>query len=101
MSKIRGIFTLIQFTITVLITVIAMYLFKKHNHKIRKIWTALQIKLLGITFVIEGKMDESCDMVIMNHQSLLDIVVMEYLHTRNLAWVGKKRLQICSFLGIL
>jgi len=99
LSKIRGIFTLIQFVITVSITIILMYIFNKHHHKIRKVWTGLQIKLLGIKLEVKGEIDSSCDMIIMNHQALLDIVVMEHLHPRNLAWVGKKEITDLFFFG--
>ncbi len=99
MSRIRGIIALIQFTITVGITIILMYMFNKHHHKIRKIWTSLQIKLLGIKLEVIGKPDANADMIIMNHQSLLDIVVMEHLHSRNLAWVGKKEIDNIFFFG--
>jgi 1-acyl-sn-glycerol-3-phosphate acyltransferase len=99
LSKIRGILTLIQFVITVSITILLMYLFNKHHHKIRKVWTTLQVKLLGIKLEVQGELDASCDMVIMNHQALLDIVVMEHLHPRNLAWVGKKEITDLFFFG--
>lgn len=99
MSKIRGILTLIQFVITVSITIVLMYVLNKHHHKIRKIWTKLQIKLLGINLEVQGTIDASCDMVMMNHQALLDIVVMEHLHPRNLAWVGKKEISDLFFFG--
>lgn len=99
MSKIRGIIILIQFSITVAIVVVAMYLFKNHTHKIIKIWMAFQMKFLGIDLEEVGKMDESCDMVIMNHQSLLDIIVVEHIHNRNLAWVGKKEITDMFFFG--
>lgn len=99
MSKIRGILTLIQFTITVSITIICMYIFRKHHHKVRKILTALQVKLLGIKLEIVGTPDTTADMIILNHQSLLDIVVMEHIHSRNLAWVGKKEITDLFFFG--
>lgn len=99
MSKIRGILTFIQFVITVSITIILMYIFNKHHHKIRKVWTALQVKLLGIKLEIKGELDTTCDMVMMNHQALLDIVVMEHIHPRNLAWVGKKEITDLFFFG--
>ena len=99
MSKIRGYFILIQFSITVAITIVLMYLFRKHHHKIRKIWMKLEIKLLGIKLEEVGTLDMSCDMVIMNHQSLMDIVIMEYLHDRNLAWVAKKEISNLFFFG--
>lgn len=99
MAKIRGLFLLIQFSITVGITVIAMYLFRNHTHKVIKIWMKFQMKVLGIKLETVGKLDESCDMVIINHQSLLDIIVMEYIHSRDLAWVAKKEIEDLFFFG--
>ncbi len=97
MAKIRGIILFIQFTITVAITVCAMYLFRNHTHKVIKIWMKLQIKFLGIKIQTEGKLDESSDLVLMNHQSLLDIIVMEHIHNRDLAWVAKKEISDLFF----
>lgn len=99
MAKIRGIILFIQFTITVAITVCAMYLFRNHTHKVIKIWMKLQIKFLGIEIQTEGKLDESSDLVLMNHQSLLDIIVMEHIHNRDLAWVAKKEIADLFFFG--
>ena len=99
MSKIRGIIILIQFSVTVAIVIAAMYTFRNHVHKVIKIWMSFQMKFLGITLEEVGKMDESCDMVILNHQSLLDIIVIEYIHNRHLAWVGKKEITDLFFFG--
>ncbi len=99
LSRIRGIIVLIQFTITVAIVVVSMYIFRNHVHKIIKFWMKLQIFFLGIKIEEVGKMDESCDLVIMNHQSLLDIIVIEHIHNRHLAWVGKKEITDLFFFG--
>ena len=99
MAKIRGIILLIQFSITVAITVCAMYLFRNHTHKVIKIWMKLQIKFLGIKIETQGKLDESCDLILMNHQSLLDIIIMEHIHNRDLAWVAKKEIADLFFFG--
>ena len=99
LSKIRGIIVLIQFSITVGIVIVAMYLFRKYTHQIIKFWMKIQIYLLGIEFEIKGKLDESSDLILMNHQSLVDIVVMEYLHSKNLAWVAKKEISDLFFFG--
>jgi len=99
LSKIRGIIVVIQFSLTVAFVIVAMYAFRKHTHKIIKFWMNIQIYLLGIKFDIQGKLDESCDLVLMNHQSLLDIVVMEYLHSKDLAWVAKKEISNLFFFG--
>jgi len=99
LERIRGIILLIQFSITVAITVVAMYLFRNHTHKVIKIWMSFQMKVLGIKLEVEGKLDESCDLIIMNHQSLLDIIVMEHIHNRDLAWVAKKEISDLFFFG--
>lgn len=99
LSRIRGIIVLIQFTITVAVVVVLMYMFRNKVHTIIKGWMKLQIFFLGIKLEEIGKMDESCDMVIMNHQSLLDIIVIEHIHNRHLAWVGKKEITDLFFFG--
>lgn len=99
MKKIRGLIVLIQFSITVAIVVFFMYLFRNHTHKVIKIWMRFQMSVLGIKLIQEGKLDESCDMLILNHQSLLDIIVMEHVHSRHLAWVAKKEIADLFFFG--
>lgn len=99
MARIRGIILLIQFSITVAITVVLMYMFKNHTHKVIKAWMSFQMFVLGIKLETEGKLDESCDMLLMNHQSLLDIIVIEYIHSRDLAWVAKKEISDLFFFG--
>ena len=54
---------------------------------------------LGIKLETQGKLDESCEMILMNHQSLLDIIVMEYIHSKDLAWVAKKEITDLFFFG--
>jgi len=99
LSKIRGYLILIQFSITVAITIALMYLFKKHQHKIIKTWMKLEVALLGITLEETGTLDMSCDMVIMNHQSLIDIIIIEHIHEKNLAWVAKKEIADLFLFG--
>jgi 1-acyl-sn-glycerol-3-phosphate acyltransferase len=76
-----------------------MYIFKNHTHKVIKTWMSFQMFVLGIKLETQGKLDESCDMILMNHQSLLDIIVMEYIHSRDLAWVAKKEITDLFFFG--
>ena len=99
MARIRGIILFIQFSITVAITVVLMYTFRNHTHKVIKAWMSFQMFVLGIKLETEGKLDESCDMLLINHQSLLDIIVIEYIHSRDLAWVAKKEIADLFFFG--
>jgi 1-acyl-sn-glycerol-3-phosphate acyltransferase len=99
LNKLRIIWTAIQMGITVSITIILMYLFKSKNRAIRKVWGAIQIKLLDINLEIEGTLDEDADMIMMNHQSLVDIILFEYLHPKDLAWVAKKEIASLPWFG--
>lgn len=99
MSRIRALLVVIQFSLTVAITIFFMYLFRNHTHKVIKIWMKFQMFFLGIKLEQEGNLDETCDMVILNHQSLLDIIVMEYIHSKDLAWVAKKEITDLPFFG--
>ena len=99
MARIRGIILFVQFSITVAITVVLMYTFRNHTHKVIKAWMSFQMFVLGIKLETEGKLDESCDMLLINHQSLLDIIVIEYIHSRDLAWVAKKEIADLFFFG--
>lgn len=99
LSRIRALIVFVQFSFTVAIVVLFMYIFRNNTHKIIKIWMKIQMWSLGIKLEQTGSMDESCDMVIMNHQSLLDIIVVEYIHNRDLAWVGKQEITDLFFFG--
>jgi len=99
LSKIRGLFALVQFSITVAIVIFFMYTFRKNTHTVIKIWMRVQIFLLGIKLEEIGKLDETCDLILINHQSLLDIIIIEYIHSRNLAWVAKKEIRDLPFFG--
>lgn len=99
MRKIRGLLVFIQFSITVAFVVVFMYIFRNHTHKVIKVWMKIQMFFLGIKLEFEGELDESCDMLLLNHQSLLDIIVIEYIHSRDLAWVAKKEIADLFFFG--
>lgn len=98
-ERIRGIFVLIEFTFTVSIVIILMYLFPKKNRVIRKVWAQMQLKILGITLKEEGTIDNNADMLVMNHQSIMDIVVFEALGGRDIAWVAKKEIANIPWFG--
>lgn len=101
-AKIRAGLILANFILTVPVAIILMYLFKKKpeiSHKMRAGWSALQIKILGIKVEVQGMQDPDADMVLMNHQSLLDIMIIDSLHKRNLAWVAKKEIADMFFYG--
>ncbi len=99
MSKIRALFTVIQFSITVSVVIILMYLFNKINYKFRRLWAKMQMKLMGVDVIVKGELNQNAQMLLMNHQSILDIVVMESLHPKNLAWVAKNEIAKIPWFG--
>ena len=99
LGKLRMLFTIVQMVITVSIVIVLMYIFKSKNRTIRKVWGAIQLKLLGITLEIEGTLDNDANLIAMNHQSLVDIIIFEYLHQNNIAWVAKKEIASLPWFG--
>ncbi|QOG12916.1 lysophospholipid acyltransferase family protein [Arcobacter sp. FWKO B] len=97
--KIKAYFYLVEFLVTIAFIIVLMYLFPKHNHKIRQKWAAFQLKFLGIKIEEVGEIDPDTQLFMINHQSLLDIVILEYLHTKNIAWVAKKEIEKLPFFG--
>jgi 1-acyl-sn-glycerol-3-phosphate acyltransferase len=76
-----------------------MYLFRKNNRKIRQIWGRFELKLMGIDIQVEGEVDKDANMIVMNHQSILDIILFEALHPNDIAWVAKKEIGDIPWFG--
>lgn len=98
-NKIRAVFTAVQFMITVSMVIILMYLFQKKNHLIRFYWAKLQLFLMGVKLQTHGELDPKADIYMLNHQSILDIVLLEALCDRNIAWVAKKEIAKIPWFG--
>jgi len=76
-----------------------MWLLKKHIHGVRKIWGRSQ-RLFGFySLEVVGNFDERANMIIMNHQSMLDIVVLEEVYPKNLCWIAKKEIADIPIIG--
>lgn len=101
LNKFRALFTIVQMGITLTFLIILMFLFGKKNKVVRQKWSAMQMKLLGITIQIEGKEDPNAQMQVMNHQSVLDIILFEYLHTKDLAWISKIEIAKIPWFGLI
>jgi 1-acyl-sn-glycerol-3-phosphate acyltransferase len=98
-KKIRAVFTIIQIAATTSILIILMYLFRKNTKYLRQKWATMQMKLLGMELQIEGLEDSKAQMQVMNHQSVLDIMLFEYLHSKDLAWIAKIEIANIPWFG--
>jgi len=87
--------------ITAVFMIPAIMIFQKHKgvimHKLNKV----TIFLMGAKIAQEGKMDPEADMIVMNHQGIIDIVGMEALQNNHLKWVAKKELFETPWFGYL
>ncbi len=92
LSRIRAFIFLIEFPISIAIVTLLMFLFRKHHRKIRQLWGKVQRFFIGYKPNIIGKVDKRANLLIINHQSLLDIVILEDIHYSNIAWCAKKEL---------
>ena len=99
LQKTKAISIFIQFVITVTIVIICMKLFKKNIWKIRRTWAKMQVWFIGYDLEIEGTPDKDAQMLILNHQSLLDIILLEATSQKDIAWVAKKEIADMKFFG--
>jgi len=98
-QKIKAFLILIQFVITVSLTILLMRLFNGYHWNFRKKWASLQAYFIGYKLTIKGEADPTAQMLLMNHQSLLDIVIMEGKYPKNISWVAKKEIAEMTFFG--
>ena len=99
MKRLKALYIVVEFALTVSVIIILMKLFNKKNRDIRRAWAKLQRYLIGYKIKVVGKPDEDAKLILINHQSVLDIVVMEEIHPKNLAWVAKKEIGEIPFFG--
>ena len=98
-QKIKAVFILIEMVITVSMTIFFMWAFNKNHWYFRKIWARSQLFLMGTKVTIKGKADPDTQLLLLNHQSLLDIIVLEAHYHDSLAWVAKKEIEELTFFG--
>lgn len=99
LQKTKAFSIFINFVITVTVVIIAMIFFKKSNWKIRSTWAKLQAWLTGYKLEVVGTPDLDAQMLVLNHQSLLDIIIIEATYPKNATWVAKKEIEDMRFFG--
>lgn len=59
----------------------------------------MQKTLMGFNIIQKGEPDKEAQLIVINHQSLLDIVTLEALHPGNLCWITKKEIRKIPLFG--
>lgn len=92
------------FVISFIVAVIMIPLvtiFRKHKGIIMHRLNRIILFLMGAKLEKVGEADPDADMVVMNHQGIVDIIGMEALQTGHLRWIAKKELFNTPWFGHL
>lgn len=92
-------FFALEFMFSIIITIVAMKLFIKHNREIRRFWSKTQLWFLNCKVEVVGELNTNAQMLILNHQSILDIVLFEAIHPKNICWIAKKEISELPIFG--
>jgi len=79
----------------------ALMLFGRYKSTIVHKINSVTLFMMGGKTKTEGKMDNSADLYIMNHQGIVDIVAMEAMQNNHLRWIAKKELFDTLWFGNL
>ena len=99
LSKIRAFFFSIEFVISVVFVVFFMWLFNSKNRAIRKFWGRSQRFFGGYKLEVIGKFSDEANILLINHQSMLDIIVLEEIHPKNICWIAKAQIGKIPIIG--
>ncbi|EAJ9654961.1 lysophospholipid acyltransferase family protein [Campylobacter coli] len=93
-KKIKALYFWFFFIISVAFVVLCFCFIKSQDTlwKLRKSWARFQKNILFCKYEVIGEFDLKVNMILMNHQSTLDIIALEDLYPKNLCWIAKKEL---------
>ena len=76
-------------------------IFRAHKGMIMHRLNRMILFFMGGKLEQEGEADPNADMIVMNHQGIIDIIGMEALQTGHLRWIAKKELFDAVWFGYL
>ena len=84
---------------SLLIVIVLMYFFRSKIPRIRTLWAASMVKLVGVNLEEIGSLDVDADIIILNHNSMFDITLLDYLHPKEISWVTNIKLANVPIFG--
>ncbi len=99
LNKITSFFLLLELLFSIVITISIMCVLPKYQRFLRRFWAKSQRKILGYEIKEIGKLDLSANLYILNHQSMLDIMIFEEIHPKDICWIAKKEIAKLFFIG--
>ena len=98
-SRLKAAFFAAEFVISVSIVVFFMWIFNPKHRAVRRIWARVQRFFGGYRLSVEGEFSNEANLLLINHQSMLDIVVLEEAHPANLCWISKAQIGKIPIIG--
>lgn len=84
---------------SLIIGIILMVAFKNKIHSLRKLWAYTMIKVIGIKITQIGEIDQTANLIVLNHNSMLDVIILDYLYPKEIAWMAKAKLAKIPIFG--
>ncbi len=78
-----------------------MITFKHKIHSLRKFWAMSMIKIIGVKIDQTGDIDLTANLIVLNHNSMLDVIVLDYLYPKEIAWMAKAKLAKTPLFGYI
>jgi len=101
-AKIRAFYVMLILLLFIGFMIPFVAIFRKLNNRLRYVTSKMIILFSGIKINTVGKADETANMFIVNHQSMIDILALEVASGKNidLSWVAKLELFKIKFFGL-
>ena len=97
--KIKGILSYVYTFVVVPFIIALMYLIPTQQRRFRRWCGTWFMTLFRIKVRLEGEFDTSAQVIVLNHQSYLDVIFLEAFYPGALCWVAKKELGDLFFYG--
>lgn len=91
MSRVRGIWAALSTAVILPIIILAIYLFRSRNRPVRQS-SRVFFWLNGFKMQRIGDFDKSAQILVLNHQGIMDIGYLEAYYPWDICWVAKKEL---------
>ncbi len=99
LGRLKAIWVSFEFFTTVTVVIFLMRMFNSKQWQIRRAWAKMQSYLTGYDLEIVGKPDPDTELLLLNHQSLLDIIILDASFPKDICWVAKKEIADMPFFG--
>lgn len=99
LNKIYSLFAIFLLFFITAFLVLCMRILPHKQRQIRRIIAKLPRFFISYKVEIIGQMDEDAQMFILNHQSLLDILIFDEMHPKDICWIAKQELAKVPLLG--